>query len=147
MPLVGTKSGFWYPRITYTPPGGTQTVIDVADPVRLVEPWETFVGGQNRSESGVTETVQIRLDTLVTIYFDLLSLTELQSLRTFWRSMIGRQFALTLDRFATTTTQWEFDFNTTFTKAELMLQEFKPQRRTIARAIYTLMPVTIRQGA
>jgi hypothetical protein len=147
MPFFGIQSGFYYPRITYTPPGGTQTVIDFGDALELVEPEEHWIGGQNRSESGVTETLLVRIEQMVTLLFNPLELARVRDLRTLWTTMYGRQFALTLDRFATTSPQWEADFNTTFSKAELVDTRFKPVRRDGARTVAAYrLAVTVRQG-
>jgi hypothetical protein len=68
------------------------------------------------------------------------------ALYTLWSLMWGRQFAVTLDRFATTSDLWQAAFNTSFTKAELLgMDEFTPQQSQISRALYGLV-VSIRQG-
>lgn len=147
MSLFGTRTGFFYPRLTYTPPGGGETVIDLGDPCQRVDVRPMKIGGMNRSEGGVTEAILIRTDVAAVLRFELLSTAEVAALYTLWDLMWGRQFAVTLDRFATTGDLWQAAFNTSFTKAELLgMDEFTPQQTQLTRPLYGLA-IAIRQGA
>lgn len=137
---------FFYPRITYTPPGGSETIVDFADPVSLIEIDEVLVVGENIAESGVRERLSVRTEYSVRLTFQHLPVGRVLDLQALFRSMYGRQLALTLDRFATAGGQWEYDsYNTFFSKAELTDPKFAPRRSVLSRARWTLT-VAMRQG-
>lgn len=137
---------FFYPRLTYTPPGGSQTIIDIVDPVAGIEIDEMVVAGENMAESGVRETLLVRTEYQVRLTFVHLTTAQLTDLMTLFRKMYGVQFALTLDRLATAGGQWEYDqYNSFFDKAELLDPRFLPRRSMTSRALYVLT-VALRQG-
>jgi hypothetical protein len=140
---------FFYPRITYTPPGGSQTIIDFEDnagapatPIIREVPVESV----SVALSGADETLSFRTEYILQLILADVPLAKVTALQTYFRAMRGRQVALTLDRLATCAGQWEYDtYNTFFTKAVLQNPAFDPSRLGGTNR-YVFPPLVFRQS-
>jgi hypothetical protein len=138
-------SSFFYPRISY---GSGPVVIDFGDPVNEIFLRIAPIAGANVAEDGTREQLTQRIEYTVMLRFHLLKKTDLDPLWTWWstHAYLGKQSALTLDRFATTGAQFEgTQFNSFFSKAELVNAPFGPDRSILQGARHRL-ELTFRQG-
>ncbi|OGB94027.1 MAG: hypothetical protein A2Z31_00230 [candidate division NC10 bacterium RBG_16_65_8] len=147
MPIFGPpRAKSFYPRLSY---GTGPTVLDFEDAAARLVVQRIPVRGQNLTDNGTLETLTIRTDTLLTIAFVPLTRDKLAELYTYvdtW-GLLGKQAALTLDRLNTCGGQWEYDqFNTFFTKAELLNNPFAPTRFLMGKALYSI-ELVFRQGS
>ncbi len=136
-------SKFFYPRLVYN-----AITIDFVDPVSVIAVDEIPIRGQNASIAGLTETLFERMELRVTLNFVHVNNTITAALRTYWTNWgsLGKQAALTFDRLSTCAGQYEYDqFNTAFTKAELLNSPWAPRRSMTGRALYA-MQLVFRQG-
>jgi hypothetical protein len=141
------KAGFFYPRLMYLDASDLLVTVDFEDPVNVIEgPWEERIEGRRVAESGVMESLLVRIDRFVRLTWAWLDSPAVQKLRTVFRDIGGRQVRLILDRFGTTAGQYEADvYNYTFARAELQDLRFVPARTTLGLARYTVS-ATFRQG-
>ena len=134
--------GRWYPRIVWS----TNT-LDLTIPVtELLVPQTEPVEGRNISLGGVAETLAIRREQVVSLAWMFLPVDQALLIQAFldgW-GLLRKQSALTLDRYLTCGDQWEFFYNSAFSKAEIVNNP-KIQRSVRSRALYTVQLV-FRQG-
>jgi hypothetical protein len=138
---------YFYPRIVYS--SGPAITIDFDDPVTAVTvtPGQA-IRGENTSVAGVSETISVRDEYTVRLVFTEVPTAKVSEVYSFWTQWgrLRKQAAITLDRLATCGDQWEYDnFNTYFTKAELLTNPFMPQRARLTRARYNF-ELLFRQG-
>lgn len=133
----------FFPRLVYN-----SITIDITPPTTLrIDPGNLV--GENVALSGKKETLHIRSEHVVEMFFERLSKSIVDALETYrddWGSL-GKQAALTLDSSGNGTGTWEYDnYNTFFDKAELDIQiGVKPVRGRLRRSIFDLRLV-FRQG-
>ena len=142
-PLETPRAGFFYPQIIY---GGGST-LDFTTPANPLLS-EGRVKADNVSLNGFQETLSVRMEPRLTLGFTILSRANLEQIRGWWVdwASLGRQSAVTLDRFGTCAGQYEYDlFNTFFDKAHCLYNPFEPRRFVPARQLFTLQLV-FRQG-
>lgn len=140
--LFGPRTGYFYPSFSF---GGS--TIEFTDPVNDVSIQDLPIGGMNVSLNGNSETLQVRVETQLTLSFMTLDPTLLNQLRDWWRgwAMVGKQTAITLDRLGTCAGQWEFDtFNTFFTRAVCLRNPFPPKRLAPGRQLFVVQ-IVVRQ--
>lgn len=134
---------FFYPRLVYN-----SVTIDFPEPLAGIAPAPSDVSVVTRSLAGYTETLFQRIEHQIELNFRHLDSATLAALWTYWTTWaaLGKQAALTLDRFNTCAGQWEYDqFNTFFTKAELVKQPFRARREVNGRTLYMIV-LLFRQG-
>lgn len=131
------RDQFFYLRLTY---GTGPTVVNFVNPVHIVDPpTQLAVRAENVSLAGFREVLHIRDEVRLHVLFQSLFTSEVESLRTYWDAWgkFGRQSAIILDREDTASGQDEYDnFNTFFTRAELLTNPFEPKRRVPHDAWY-----------
>jgi len=141
---VAAITGHFNVRLVY---GAGPTTVDL-DPAAMIRIQEPVVRGENVAADGTREVVFERLETLVFLGYQYLLTAEATALLTYWRThgAKGLQATLTLDRLSSSAGQWEYDnYNTFFTKAELLNNPFAPSRAVRGRPRYAL-ELQFRQG-
>ncbi|MGH7179979.1 MAG: hypothetical protein ACREJC_21560 [Tepidisphaeraceae bacterium] len=135
---------FWYPRIDF--PGGR---IDLDEVYRLAIQ-KARVGSTGISASGLQETAVDRAEVTVSLVLWPLTKSRTDEIHAWWDAwaLYGRPSTLTLDRLNTCTAQYEFRYNSFFSRAILVTDPFAPTRpeATVSRPLYSLSLV-FRQDA
>jgi hypothetical protein len=136
---------YFYPRLQY---GTGPTTIDFVKSLLDVQVSEIPIKGVNTSIGGRQETLFERMEVQVTLRINHEDVATLTALLTYWRSSgaLGKQATLVLDRLGTCAGQYEYDnYNTYFTKFELLTNPFKVVRSLSSSARYAI-DLTGRQG-
>jgi hypothetical protein len=137
---------FWYPSIIY--PGGR---VDLDELYRFAPPpTKSRVGSIGISASGLQETATDRAELTIGLVLWPLTKTRTDEIRVWWDAWAweGRPSQLILDRNLTCQDQWEFRYNTVFSRAILVTDPFAPTRpeAAVSRPRYSLQLV-FRQDA
>ena len=134
---------FFYSRLVYN-----AITIDFNESTSMIEITEIPIRGVNTSTAGVSETLFERVEVQVALKFHFIDIATSTALLTYWRNWgsLGKQATLTLDRLNTCAGQYEYDnYNTYFTKAELLNNPFAPKRQLLVRPLYQIV-MQFRQG-
>lgn len=127
---------FWYTSIIF--PGGR---VDLDNLYRLAIQ-KARVGSSGISASGLQETAVDRVEVTVSLVLWPLTKASTDELHAWWDAwaIYGRPSQLILDRLNTCTTQYEYRFNTFFSRAILVTDPFAPTRPEVAvsRPLYSL---------
>lgn len=138
-------SGHLNLRIQYS--SGPVITMDF-DPIQMIRVVEQGIRGENLAVAGHREVLLERIETQVFLRLGFALTADMTALLTWWRNWAskGLQSTVILDRLSSAAGQWEYDnFNTFFTKAELLNNPFPPIRSILARARY-LIELQFRQG-